>query len=218
MRANLLVIAGVLAAPVAAAAEPAYFADDDSPAQAQDRRLHPTGELGLEVGTYSVGRIAGTVVGFHADAGVRWNKLVVLGGYDFMSLSQDTDAGVPVRGLIHRLGATVRYSIADKSTRELPFRGDFWLELGGGREIIRWYDGGKYSRNDVSFGFGAQGSVRFGADKRRKLAIYYAARFFLADRPDGKMMTPGCAGPCDEPTAMIPVDLGIFFNLGVPFE
>lgn len=213
------ILALLLFAPAVAAAEPSYYADDASerdPYAHQEHRLLPMGEGGFEVGTFSVGRIAGTAVGFHVGAGVRWSKLVLLGGYDFLSLSQDADVPEPVRGLVHRLGATVRYSIGDKSMR--PLRGDFWLELGGGREIIRWYDGGTLARNDVSFGIGAQGSVRFGADKRRNMGLYYAAKFIIADRPDGKIMTPGCAGPCDEPTAMIPIDLGIFFDVGIPFE
>ena len=206
----------LLFAPAVAAAEPGYYGDDYDPYAHQEHRLLPTGEGGFEVGTFSVGRIAGTAIGFHLGAGVRWNKLVLLGGYELLSLKQDADVPDPVRGLIHRFGATVRYSIGDKSMR--PLRGDFWLELGGGREIIRWFDGGKLSRNDVSVGIGAQGSIRFGANKRRNMGLYYAAKFIIADRPDGKIMTPGCAGPCDEPTAMIPIDLGIFFDVGIPFE
>jgi hypothetical protein len=210
------ILALALFIPAVAAAEPSYYGDDYDPYAHQEHALHLMGEGGFEVGSFSVGRIAGTAVGFHLDAGVHWNKLALLGGYELLSLTQDADVPEPVRGLIHRLDARARYSIGDKSLR--PFRGEFWLELGGGREIIRWYDGGKLSRNDLSFAIGAQGSIRFGANKRRNMGLYYAAKFIIADRPDGKIMTPGCAGPCDEPTAMIPIDLGIFFDVGIPFE
>ena len=77
------IIALLVLAPAVATAEPSYYAGDGAdadPYSHQEHQLHPMGEGGFEVGTFSVGRIAGTAIGFHVGAGVRWNQLVLLGG------------------------------------------------------------------------------------------------------------------------------------------
>jgi len=193
-----------------------YIAIDDRPAD-PDRQLQPEGAVGFVVGEDAVGPVSGTAFGFHVDGGVRYRRLALLGEYHFLTLTENTPIRDPVHALVHRFGATLRYSFGVLTRHDLPIRGDFWIEAGFGRELIQWREGGRLARNDASAGLAGQLTVRFGPGHRRKLGLYYAAKFLIANRPDAKQLPPTCAGPCDEPTHMIPIDLGIFFNLGVVF-
>jgi len=216
---RISIVALVLAVPLTAAADKAYepYESDPDPYGTLDHQVQPEVGFGFLVGQLSVGKVAGTAFGFHLDGGVRWHRLALLAEYDFLSLTEDTDISLPTRGLVHRVGANLRYSFGVLSKRDFPMRGDFWIEAGAGHQLVTWVDGGKLHRNDLAFGIGSQATVRFGRNNRKKLGIIYAVKFLVADRPDGKMPPSGCAGPCDEPTPMIPVDLGIFFNFTIPF-
>jgi hypothetical protein len=216
-----LVAAAGVAVPLTAIADKPYYSYDDEPAldpyTAADHAVQPEVGFGMLIGQYSVGRVAGTAVGFHLDGGVRWHRLALLAEYDFLSFTEDTDISLPKRAFVHRAGANLRYSFGVLSKRDFPVRGDFWVEAGAGHQLVTWVDGGKLHRNDLSLGIGSQLTVRFGPNKRKKLGLIYAVKFLIADRPDLKMQPSGCAGPCDEASPMIPVDLGIFFNVAIPF-
>jgi hypothetical protein len=216
-----LVLPVVVALPALAHADRVYAGyEEDRPPDIyteRDHSIQPELGFGALIGKLGIGRIAGQAIGFHLDGGVRWNRLAALAEYDFFSFDEDTDVTVPARALIHRAAINARYSFGVLTMRDFPVRGDFWVEAGAGHQLVLWYDGGKLHRNDVSIGIGAQATIRFGEGKRRKLGLYYAVKFIMMDRPDLKMGQVGCGGPCDEPTPMIPIDLGIFFNMTVPF-
>lgn len=221
-RAPSLVAASVaalaaLAAPVVPAAADS-IAIGDAPSPDPDDGLQLEGGIGALLGQQPVGPVIGTAMGFHLDGGIRLGRLAALGEYAFISLTEDAKTHEPAHAFIHRLGATARYSLGMLRTDNQVVRGDFWLEAGLGRQRVAWRDGGALGRTDVSLGFGAQVTFRYGAAKRRRLGLYYAAAFLFSDRADAKALPATCSGPCDRPTHAFPIDVGIYFNLGVPFR
>ncbi len=178
------------------------------------------GAFGLLAGGYSVGPVSGAAIGMHLDGGVRAGKVALLGEYDFLSHGQSSyDHEAPIRGVMHRLGANVRYSIAAFGGRDVPIRGDFWLEGGVGNQLVQWHGGGELSRRDLAFGAGGQMTVRIGRDKPNYVGFYYAFRGLAARDPaKNENVPPMCAGPCDTPTGPSPWDMGAFFNFGVVFS
>lgn len=178
------------------------------------------GAIGMLGGGYNVGPIGGGAIGTHFDAGVRAGRLAVLGEYAFLAHGQSSyKYDDPVRGHLHRLGATARYSLAAFGGRDIPLRGDIWVEGGVGNQLVRWHGGGELSRRDLAFGAGGQMTVRIGRDAPKYLGFYYAFRGLVARDPVAKADTPPtCAGPCDYPTGPSPWDMGAFFNFGVVFS
>jgi hypothetical protein len=128
-------------------------------------------------------------------------------------------AGTPeIDGIVHRIGANVRYSVAKLTGDDVPLRGDFWLEGGIGEQMIRWDLGGELHRPDVSFGFGGQFGGRFGREHDHHAGMYYALKVTLARAPsEFSDRAPTCAGPCDSATRPISVDRSFLFNLGIVF-
>jgi hypothetical protein len=227
MRSASIVATALAAAVVvphvpAATAQP--IADDDYYARAPDRdpekkvRLH--GQIGMLLGYEGIGPIGGLAGGVQIAAGPSFGRFIIHGEYDFLSVGDsynyytDTD---PVRGLVHRFGGNVRYRFARVGGKDSILGGDFWAEVGLGRQYLQWYGGGKLTRNDVSFGLGSELTLKFGEPRRKRIGIAYALKVLGMARPDEKYMPPTCAGPCDEPTGPIPYDLGIMFNFAVMF-
>jgi hypothetical protein len=177
------------------------------------------GAFGLLAGGYSVGTVGGAAVGMHFDGGLRSGRLALLGEYDYLSHGQSSyDHDNPIRGDLHRLGANLRYSIAAFGGRDVPIRGDIWVEGGVGNQLVQWHGGGELSRRDLSFGAGGQMTVRVGKEKPKYVGFYYAFRGLIARDPTPKPGPPMCAGPCDYPTGPSPWDMGAFFNFGVVFS
>jgi len=227
--ASLAVALPILALAHAASATPIAYGDSyvyvqpppppPPPADPNpEHHLQPVGEVGMLIGGFRVGPISGMAAGLKLGAGVRLDRIALDGEYDFISVGEsDYTNPDPVRGLVHRIGANIRYSFATLSKHGFPLRGDFWLEAGVGRQYLRWYGGGKLTRNDVSLGLAGQLSFRFGETKHKKIGLFYALKVMASKRPDEKMLPPTCAGPCDEPTGPIPYDLGVFFDFAVVF-
>ncbi len=210
---------GALAAAAAPAAADCW---DDECRDARARSWSKPrfeGGFGLLAGTYRVSTVSGAAVGMHVDGGVRMGRLAILGEYAFLSIGEnaydDTD---PIQGVLHRGGVNARYSVATIGGRDLPIRGDFWVEGGIGTELVQWNGGGELSRRDLAFGFGGQMTARIGKKKPSYLGFYYAFRGLVARDPfPGKQM-PTCAGPCDTPTGPSSWDTAAFFNFGVVFS
>ncbi|HVG69144.1 MAG TPA: hypothetical protein VM734_28760 [Kofleriaceae bacterium] len=177
------------------------------------------GGFGMLAGSYTVATVGGTAIGMHMDAGVRLHRWALLGEYDFLSIGQSAyEVDDPIRGQLHRLGANARYSLAAFGGRDVPIRGDFWVEGGVGNQLVIWNGGGELSRRDLALGAGGQMTVRIGRDKPSYLGFYYAFRGLVARDPfEGKGM-PTCAGPCDTATGPSPWDIGAFFNFGLVFS
>lgn len=176
--------------------------------------------FGMLLGAQDIGHIDGFAAGMHLELGRQMGPLYLFGEYNMLSVGESSvEIEDPIRGMSHRLGLTARYNFAEVGGgRYTPIKGTFWLEGGLGQQMIRWNEGGKLTRNDVGLGFGAQ--INFLIGKRSKkpkiMAVHYALRATIAPSPDAdKMQEPTCAGPCDEPTAPSPHDLGIFFNFGL---
>lgn len=220
-------VLGVLAVPAVAHAEAVAYGyyEDPEPERPKNpwQKARLEGAVGALVGGQRIGWIRGTAGGLHVDAGFKMDRLFLYGEYDFLGVGETASTtpapGDPtVRGFMHRVSANVRYSLAAfGGGGEVPVRGDVWAEIGGGHQHVRWHEGGKLGRKDISFGFGAQATFKIGRDKPKFLGIYYAVKMTIARAPEPKSDDPTCAGPCDEPTPPSPWDVGIFFNFGVPF-
>jgi hypothetical protein len=207
--------------PATAAANPIAYDGGSYSDPDPENELQPEAAIGFLVGGFRVGPITGPAYGMQVAGGAKYQRFLVQGEYDLLSVgegtSYDPDDGRPVRGLVHRVGANVRYSFASIAKKKFPMRGDFWLEAGVGRQFLRWYDGGKLTRNDVALGLGGQLSVRWGKTQHKKAGLFYALKVIGSRRADLKSMPETCAGPCDEPTGPIPYDLGIFFDVAIVF-
>jgi hypothetical protein len=222
MSRTMLVALAISASALAAA--PA-IADcyDDACRSARDRewsRPRFEGGFGLLAGSYTVSTVHGAGVGLHVDAGVRLGRLALLGEYDFLSVGQDSYTYEnPIRGVLHRVGANARYSVAAFGGRDVPIRGDIWVEGGVGNQLVQWHGGGELSRRDLAFGIGGQMTVRVARGKRPNyLGFYYAFRGLVARDPFPRKDMPTCAGPCDTPTGPSAWDTGAFFNFGLVFS
>lgn len=219
-----LVIASLAFSALATATTPAsadcYDSDcKDARAKAWNKPRFE-GAFGLLAGGYSVGNVGGAAIGMHIDGGLRAGKAALIGEYDFLSHGQSAyEYEMPIRGVMHRLGANLRYSIASFGGREVPIRGDIWLEGGVGNQLVQWHGGGELSRRDLAFGAGGQMTVRIGRDKPNYVGFYYAFRGLMARDPlKTENVPPTCAGPCDTATGPSPWDMGAFFNFGVVFS
>jgi hypothetical protein len=218
-------LAGALAAASGGAARAqTAIATDTAPPDQEEKNPFRLGRsdfgFGLLAGGYSVGPVSGPGVGLHLDAG--WNRKAWLlyGEYDFVSIGENQqDVSDPIRGLLHRFAAMGRYAFAEFGDGEnIPLQGQFWVEAGAGREIIRWDEGGRLGRNDLAFGIGAELNVvtRRDTPDPNVFGIYYAFRLTVARAPDSdKIEMATCGGPCDEATLPSPYDLGLFFNVGL---
>lgn len=217
----ILPLVGAIASDDVARAQTAV-ATDVAPAEEDNPFQLGRSDVGFGVlaGGYSVGPVSGPGVGLHIDAG--WNRRAWLlyGEYDFLSIGESQqDVTEPIRGLLHRFGANVRYAFAEFGDgRDVPLQGQFWLEGGVGREIVLWDEGGRLGRNDLAIGLGAELNVVTKRDTPHPsvFGIYYAFRMTVARAPDAdKVEMATCGGPCDEATLPSPYDLGLFFNAGL---
>lgn len=223
MRTTLLVGAAALATALTTARPAAAdcYGDECRERDKVWNQMRFEGGIGMLAGGFGVGPVSGSAIGAHLDGGVRAGRLALLGEYDFASVGESTyDDPDPVRGQLHRLGANVRYSLAAFGGRQVPIRGDIWLEGGLGSQYVRWNGGGELERRDLAFGFGGQMTAMIGKDKPTFFGFYYAFRGLLARAPaDGKEPSmPTCAGPCDRPTGPSDWDVGAFFNFGLVFS
>jgi hypothetical protein len=180
-------------------------------------------ELGLEVsvggiwGWFRAGPVRGSAFGFHATAGVQRDDWALLADYTLVDFTETTKTDGR-DAVIHRAGAAARYSLLSVRERYPTMRADLWLEAGVGREWLRWYDGGQLARTDARLAVGGQGTIRFGHHDRHKVGVFVALALVVAPAPGGKMLAPGCAGPCDTPTRRAPYDLMYWIDVGFPFR
>lgn len=223
---KLLSCAAATALLVTAAPARADWDGDDRASGEHNRwnDLRLEGDVGFLIGGMGIGNLGGFAGGIETSLGVRRDRLALFGSYDLLSVGDspssttDPDAPEPVRGYMQRAGADLRYSVGRFGGDDgSSVRGDLWLALGAGGEVIQWYDGGKLHRRDLSFGFGGQATFRVGREKKRYIGFHYALKALIANAPGAKNQDPTCAGPCDEPTPPVPYDMGVFFHFGVVF-
>lgn len=208
-----------LAGTAASAAADCYDADCRDARTRAWKKPRFEGAFGMLAGGYSVADVGGSAIGMHFDAGLRMDRLALVGEYDVLSIGQSANTiEDPIRGNLHRLGANLRYSLAALAGRVVPIRGDVWVEGGVGNQLVQWHGGGELSRRDVAFGFGGQMTARLGRDKPNFIGFYYAFRGLVARDPLDKPAEPTCAGPCDTATGPSPWDIAGFFNFGIVFS
>ena len=217
----------------------AHADDDESAAEVQvaeqDRLPQWEGALAFDAGSFHTSSVTNLAVGLDVEAGLRMNRLALLGEYRFLGLSSfdgptpptagvaamasTTPAASVPTGYVHRFGLALRYSLFEVFTpchTDWPcgFRTDLWLEGGVGEQLIQWDAGGQLHRPDVSLGLGW--SIG-GRDDSRHEAYFIAVRATLSRPPAGVSNTPTCAGPCDTPTPPVNVDRSILFTTGFVF-
>jgi hypothetical protein len=224
MRRASTALALVLFAAAPARAESLYSGDgpvayyDSAADNDPDRGLTADATVGFLIGEQPVGRIVGTAIGFQLDGALHLGRFAAIGGYRFLSLTEDAKTHEPAHAYIHRVGASLRYSLGRVGTDDHVVRGDFWLEGGIGRQFVVWREGGHLGRMDATLAIAGQIRLRYGENKKHKAGLYYAARFLFSDRPGDKMLPSTCGGPCDAPSNAFPIDIGIYFEVGVPFR
>jgi hypothetical protein len=209
----------------------------DAQILAADLAPHVQYGLGLRGGTYHVGPIYDLAFGFGVEAGVRLDRLALLGDYMLAgmsaapvtgqsssttaanSTSPTTSPSTPqVGGLVQRVGATARYSVAKfaEASGGVGARGDLFVEGGFGEQLVRWSGGGYLHRADISLGAGA--GIQFRGTHHHG-GYFLAARVTLAAPPNGveTASTPTCAGPCDGATGPLSIDRSVMVMFTAQF-
>lgn len=216
-QASVIRLATLVAALVLTTATASADDEDENPFD----KPRTTLGFGFLAGSYRVGPVAGPGIGLHVDLGRQMGPLLVYGEYNMLSVGESSmQVDDPLRGFLHRLGLNARYNLIQfgGGTR-FPVQGAFWLEAGIGRQIVRWNEGGRLTRDDLGLGFGVQSDFRLNRDRpnSRYLGFYYAFRTTISEAPVDPMAPMTCDGPCDEPTGPAPYDLSLLFNVGVSF-
>ena len=236
----------VTAVLVALATAPPAFAGHYSPETEQDRAddtavlaadaaPHPEYSLGFRLGSFHTGPVYDLAVGFAIEAGMRFDRLQLLGEYNFFDLvdptpektdmtaelTSDPASSPPAHptGYVHRIGAIARYSLAHfmDADHGVAARGDFFVEGGLGEELIEWSGGGYLHRPDLAIGASWQMGGR-GISRHAGLRLGFRATFAGSPPDHTPAGGPTCAGPCDAPT--VPshtIDHSFLFALSFQF-
>src|SRR5436190_19226311 len=113
--AFVLPAAAASAHPIAYDDGQSYYAPPPPPKEEDpdpDHHVQPEGALGFLIGAMSIGPVSGPAYGMQLAGGARFDRLLLQGEYDFLSVGEsayDPNNPDPVRGLMHRLGANLRY-------------------------------------------------------------------------------------------------------------
>ncbi len=208
--------------------------------QVKDADASPHAQYGLgpRFGTFHVGPIYDLAFGFTFEGGVRLDRLALLADYTLLGI---TDAQTTAKmdqttgalatdgsstpapssnpgGLVQRLGANARYSVAKfmEAYGGTGARGDLFVEGGFGEQLIRWSGGGFLHRADISLGAGF--SIQFRGPHHHG-GYQLGVRVTLASPPEAYQSTgpATCAGPCDTPTGQMNIDRSIVGGITVIF-
>ncbi len=198
--------------------------------RATDRyaRWRLSGGVGIRFGSYTVnGDSTGAAIPFHVDLGVRRRRTFLFGSYDALSIDASVPAIDPMNttarnsaitqlgdgsGLVHRIGATARYTLARFGEHDGGF--DLWSEAGLGVQHVRWDAGGIWTRPDLAVGLGAT-MLYLGKHQHAGFSIGF--RVLIAPRNDTDGAPAVCGGPCDEATPPNGSDRSFMFDLTLPF-
>lgn len=108
----------------------------------------------------------------------------------------------------------VAFDKGDMLTGSVAFVG------GVGRQYIAW-DRGTVTRNDIFVGIDAMTGFNFRNSRNLRVAkalwMGLGVRFFISEAPGPDKQMIVCGGPCDEPSAGNPRDLGFLVNYGLSF-
>lgn len=189
-------------------------------------RWRLSGGFGVRFGSFLVnGDATGTAIPFHVEVGARGRRLYLFGSYELFSIDASVPSYAPDdaaraaaqtllgdgSGLVHRAGATARYTVGRLGEHDGGL--DVWTEAGLGVQHIRWDAGGVWTRPDVELGVGAS-VLYLGKDKHSGFSI--GLRILLAPRNDGDGAPAVCGGPCDHPTPPSGTDRSFMFDMTMP--
>ncbi len=184
--------------------------------------------VGIRFGSFTVnGHSTGAAIPFHVDLGFRSRRTFLFGSYDVFSIHASVPAFDPLTttarnstitqlgdgsGLVHRLGANARYTLARFGEHDGGF--DLWTEAGIGVQHVRWDAGGIWTRPDLALGLGA---TMLYLGKYQHAGFSIGLRVMLAPRNDTAGAPAMCGGPCDEATPPSRVDRSFMFDMTLPF-
>ena len=210
---------------------------DHRPGIDHELEAHRVGEVGLRVGGSRIDGVDGGVVTeILAAAGVHLDRVTLLGEYGLSLVHHDatgnagrdgtssggTDTDQTTGGVMHRLGGVVRYAFwraksdVERKDHDQQGVGEFYVQGGGGAEIIHWDLGGRLVRPEASVGIGVLGAHRSSAHRRN--GWFAGFKVQVARRIDDDGAAPTCAAPCT--TATPPVawsDRSYLFETGFLF-
>lgn len=210
----------------------------DQQVRQADASPHAQYGLGPRFGTFHVGPIYDFGFGATFEGGVRLDRLALLGEYTLLGISDASNAKTQTQttgalstdgsstpspstnpgGLVQRIGANARYSVAKfiDASGGVGVRGDLWIEGGLGEQLIRWSGGGYLHRADISLGAGY--AIQFRGPHHHG-GYQLGVRVTLAAPPAAYQTSgpPTCAGPCDGPTTQMNIDRSILGALTVIF-
>jgi hypothetical protein len=204
----------------------------DAAVLAADQALQWEGSTAFEIGTFHTASIYNLAYGVDLQGGARLNRIAVYGDYSLLGLSTGdpsyssaayytNDGSSPLSekpsGLVQRFGLNAHYSIGRFITAfgGAGLVGDFWIEAGLGEQLVRWNEGGRLHRADVSFGIGAQLG---GRGTEHHGGYFLGLRVTASQTPAGYVRTePTCAGPCDTATPPLGLDKSVLLTTGIVF-
>lgn len=200
MRGLAGAIVGIIVGARAAGAHP----PPPPPEEPKPARTMVVAEVGPWFAAEEVSHYGGFMLGARFAVGVRHDRmfyeLEAEGGSVWLRDNHGPDDGPSIGGVVGRAGANARWTAGViTSGNDVSIEG--WLEGGVGLHVIQWNGGGRLVRPDVLTGAGI--SERFG---RTKSMSFDAGLLIVVGRgPSGGL--PTCAGPCDEATPPVRVDL-----------
>jgi hypothetical protein len=206
---------GVLIAVIAsvAATTAAAHPDYDYDRYPHDRSATQRGQL--EIGPWlaflSLQGYSGAMIGGRLAAGVQRGHWLFSGEVDLGDVwltSHHGDAlDHAITGFGVRTAATARRLFRVMSDARIDL--DLWVQGGVGTKVFQWWEGGRLVHPDLHVGAGV--SEVIGRSKRYSLE---AGVIVIAGRGVSRG-APICAGPCDEPTPPVSVDLEIIDHIAI---
>lgn len=210
-------IATALASTVIDASANVVATEGGDQREPSERRIE--GRIGMLLGGSDVGDADGFSLGLVSGLGYRIGDVTLRGRFDHYRVGDGANESAARNGRATRLGAAVRYSLANSYQPERTRSGvgvELWGEAGIGWEHVAWRPGGVLDRpsGELAIGFELD---RFGErsyQRRRHIGYFLGFRTLIARGPatDEPAM---CGGPCDRPTRPSRIDLSMFFEFGV---
>lgn len=192
-------IVGIIVCARAAVAHP----PPPPPEEPTPARTMTVAEVGPWFAAEEVAHYSGLALGARLALGLRRDRMFYEvegeGGSIWLTSRGDHALDHTIGGTIGRAGANARWTAGSIGGNDVSIDG--WLEGGVGLHVIQWRDGGRLVRPDALVGVGL--SERFGRTKSMSLD---AGLLIVVGRGAGGGV-PGCAGPCDEATPPVHVDL-----------
>ncbi len=217
MRAPFLRLLLAPALVVGAASSPAV-ADVEIATSAPPVEKRIDLRVGLLTGGADLGDVTGPSSGVNAGVGYRRGAITGLAEYAYLHVGDAQSDSQSRDGNSTRVGATLRYAVADVAKVGAPIGMEFWVEGGVGIEHVAWQRGGVLDRPDLALGFGfeldGRGWRQAPTAKPKHFGAFVAFRALVARAPSNDLPEM-CEGPCTEATAPSRNDVSMYFHFGL---